>query len=79
MYIITNAKLNVTGHHWVASLTNYNFVLSFRSEKVNVDMDALHHILWDDHDQHLVADIVQKVISNAMQGTTLIEVYSCNI
>ena len=24
-YILTSAKLDATGHHWVASLANYNF------------------------------------------------------
>ena len=28
-YILTSVKLDVTGHHWVASLANCNFVLSY--------------------------------------------------
>ena len=42
-YILTSAKLDATGHHWVASLANYNFALSYRSGKMNVDADALSH------------------------------------
>ena len=37
------------------------------------------HIPWEDHDQHIEADTVWELISNATQDTTLIEVYSCNI
>ena len=33
------------GHHWLASLATYNFVLSYWSRKMNVDADALSHIL----------------------------------
>ena len=39
-YIITSAKLDATGHYWVASLENYNFALSYQSGKMNVDADA---------------------------------------
>ena len=30
-YILTSAKLDATGHHWVASLENYNFALNYQS------------------------------------------------
>ena len=42
-YVLTNAKLDATGHHKVASLKNCNVALSYRSEKTNVDADALSH------------------------------------
>ena len=41
-------------------------------------MDALSYILWEDNDRHIEADMVQALISNATQGTTLMGVYSCN-
>ena len=28
-YILISAKLDTTGHHWVASLATYNFALSY--------------------------------------------------
>ena len=28
-YVLTSAKLDATGHCWVASLANYNFALSY--------------------------------------------------
>ena len=40
-YILTSAKLDATGHHWVASLANYIFALSYQSGKMNEDADAL--------------------------------------
>ena len=78
-YVMTRVKLYATGHCWVASLVNYNFTLSYWSGKMNVDTDALSHILRKEHSQHIEADSVCALISYATQGTTLIEVYSCNI
>ena len=34
---------------------------------------------WGEHDQYIEADSVQALISQAMQGTTLMDAYSCNI
>ena len=44
MYIITPAKLDATGHRWVAALAAYNFTLHYRLGKTNVDADALSRI-----------------------------------
>lgn len=40
-YILTTAKLNSTGHRWLASLANYNFSLQYHPGKINIDADAL--------------------------------------
>ena len=46
---------------------------------MNVNADAVSHIQWEDYDWHIEDDTVQTLISNATQGTALIEAYSCNI
>ena len=43
MYILTTAKLDTTGQHWVVSMANYNFKL-YKMGKSNVEADALWHI-----------------------------------
>ena len=68
-YILTSNKLDKTGHHWVAGLTNYNFTINSKSGKVNVDANALSPILWEDHNWHGDADTVQSLISNTTQGS----------
>ena len=78
-YFLTSAKWDATGHHWVASLVNYNFALSYQSGKMNVDADALSHISREEHDQHVEADTVCTLISQAVQGTILTEAYSCDM
>ena len=79
IYILTSAKLDATCHYWVAGLANYNFALNYHSGKINVGADALSHIPKGDNDQHIEVDSVSVLISQAVQGTTLMEAYSCNI
>ena len=45
-YILTTAKLDATGHRWVASLGPYNFSLHYKPGKLNSDADALSRIDW---------------------------------
>ncbi|MGH0155154.1 UNVERIFIED_CONTAM: hypothetical protein FKN15_028521 [Acipenser sinensis] len=40
-YILTSAKLDATGHRWLAALSNYNFSLKYRPGRTNIDADAL--------------------------------------
>ena len=78
-YILASVQLDATGQHWVASLANYNFILNYKSGKMNVDANALYYTPSEEHDQHIEADSVCALISHVAQGTTLIEAYSCNI
>ena len=43
-YILTTAKLDATGHRWVAALSNYTFSISYKPGKNNKDADALSGI-----------------------------------
>ena len=40
-YVLSSAKLDATGHRWVASLGNLNFKLKYRSGKADGDADGL--------------------------------------
>ena len=40
-YVTTSAKLDATGHRWLAALSNFNFKLCYRSGKSNQDADGL--------------------------------------
>ena len=39
--MLTSAKLNATGHRWVAELADYNFTIKYRPGAANKDADAL--------------------------------------
>ena len=45
-YVLTTAKLDATGHRWVAALSNYNFSITYKPGKGHVDADALSCIKW---------------------------------
>ena len=40
-YVLTTAKLDATGHRWVAVLSNYTLSISYKPGKNNKDADAL--------------------------------------
>lgn len=40
-YVFTTAKLDATGQRWVASLSDYNFVVKYRTGNKNADADVL--------------------------------------
>ena len=40
-YVLTSAKLDATGHRWLAELSNYDFSLKYRPGRQNIDADAL--------------------------------------
>lgn len=40
-YVTTTAKLDAMSHRWLASLSNYNFKLNYKTGKSNRDADGL--------------------------------------
>ena len=45
-YVLTMAKLDATGHRWVAALSNYTFNIICKPGKGHKDADALSCIVW---------------------------------
>jgi transposase InsO family protein len=43
-YVLTTAKLDATGHRWLAALASYDFNICYRPGKVNVDADILSRL-----------------------------------
>ena len=46
-YILTTAKLNATGHRWVAELADYNFSIKYRPSRLNTDAETLSRLPLD--------------------------------
>lgn len=40
-YVLTSAKLNATGHRWLAALSTYDFTIEYRPGRHNIDADLL--------------------------------------
>ena len=62
-YILTSAKLDATTQRWIASLVSFNFSISYRSGKSNVDADSLSRIKWPDsvNEECLVSQTLVKI------------------
>lgn len=66
-YVLTTAKLDATGHRWLAELSTYDFSLKYRPGKQNVDADALsrrphaNHSASYEEKKTLLATTVQAV------------------
>ena len=66
-HILTTAKLDMTGHRWVASLANYNFKIFYKSRKLNVEADALLRIPWENTQvDHLEPLIVTTMLQSRL-------------
>lgn len=58
-YVMSSAKLNATGHWWVAELADCNFTIKCQPGTFNVDLDILSRIALDMH-QH-ATECTEKV------------------
>ena len=64
-YILTTAKLDATGHRWVAALAAYNFTLHYRPGKANIDADMLSRIPWK-REQTVEPETIGHLLSNVI-------------
>ncbi len=46
-YVLSSAKLNATGHRWLAALATYNFSLKYKPGRHNIDADILSRYPWE--------------------------------
>ena len=70
-YILTTAKLDATEQRWVASLANYNFKIFYKSGKLNVEANALSHILWENTQvDHMEPLIVKTMLQSKLESET---------
>ena len=69
-YVLSSAKLNSTGHHWVAELADFNFDTRYRPGNVNKEADTLSRIPLDINRYMLACtqETSQEVISEALSG-----------
>ena len=82
-YVLGTAKLDATGHRWVAALANYNFKIIYKPGKKCGDVDALSR-LWpsclSQTLEEISADVISAVINSVLQpNKTLIECCSLGL
>ena len=66
-YMLTSAKLDACGQWWVASLASYDFGLSYKTGKTNMDADALSRIPRKGY--HELKNPVVKALLKSSQET----------
>ena len=76
-YILTSAKLDASGHRWVANLADYNFSLEYQRGKDNTVADFLSRMedrLSDEEVREQLTELppegVQEVLNNARVDIT---------
>ena len=64
-YILTTAKLNATGHRWVAELADFDFSIKYRPGKIHKDADTMSRLPLkvDDYTEQIPQDEVKTTIS----------------
>ena len=81
-YVLSTAKLDATGHRWVAVLSNYTFSIIYKPGKGHKDADALSHIRWpeamelDSQTEHAVCEGAQAThgkIETLCQGAHVVD------
>ena len=71
-YVLTMAKLDATGHRWVAALSNYTFSIIYKPGKGHQDADALSCIKWPEA-MELNSQTVQAVYEDVQASHGKIE------
>ena len=65
-YILSSAKLDACGQRWVASLTNYNFRLFYKTGRTNIEADALSRIPREEYNE-LESSVVKALLKASQE------------
>ena len=65
-YILTSAKLDAVGQRWVAALAVYDFDITYKQGKTNVEADALSRIQWPGVLKTMDSDVVQAICASVV-------------
>ena len=65
-YVLTSAKLDATGHRWVAALAAFDFNILYRPGKSNADADGLSRVPYtlSNHVEDVSTDSVKAVCNS---------------
>ena len=66
-YVLTSAKLNVTGLRWVGELADFDFEIRYRPGKLNTDADSLSRIPADF--KNYMDSCTERVVPESLQAS----------
>ena len=66
-YVLTTAKLDATGHRWLAALAAFNFDIRYRPGRSNADADALSRLSEDTSEERIIdVDSIQAICNSVV-------------
>ena len=66
-YVLFTAKLDATGHRWVAALAYYNLAITYRSGRLNKDAYGLsRQFEGSDPEQIIYQDVLKAVFNTCL-------------
>ena len=69
-YVLTTAKLDATGHRWLAELASYDFKLVYKAGRTNIDADILSRLPRDPDDCSISSDVVSSLCNGITVADT---------
>lgn len=68
-YVLTTAKLDATGHRWLAALSSFDFSIKYRAGHKNIDADTLSRLphvplLAPDEEREISDEAVETICSS---------------
>lgn len=76
-YVLTTAKLDATGHRWLADLASYHFNIKYRPGRTNADADGLSRLPVSEDRSDINIDSV-RAICDAVVPTPFAECLAIN-
>ena len=81
-YVLTSARLDATGHRWLAALAAYDFEILYKPGVSNTDADALSRLHTGVAESaslnHISTESVSQVCTNS-QATSYVEGLACSV
>jgi len=65
-YVLTSAKLDATGHRWLATISGYNFSIHYKTGKANIDADTMSRL------PTIQQDVIQSVCEIGFKPAVLV-------
>ena len=72
-YVLTTAKLDATGHRWLAGLSTYNFSIHYVAGQQNVDADSLSRAVRDNAAERVEAESINAICSALSADVSLVD------
>ena len=70
-YVLTSARFNATGHHWVADLSDFNFTIRYRPGTANKDADALSRMPIEQYISECKAEVEPEWIKATVEAMSV--------